>query len=88
MRYIPYILLAQAGKNMSKEYTADIHMSDILNNAFAVVKAINDFIPCNVVSLDCKDHHKIIDLYKQAGFSILYNNPESNYPIQMYKVIK
>ena len=69
---VPAILIAQLGRNFSSE-SSSISGSELIAITLRQVKNILSYTSGKAVFLECEKKEKLINFYKQNGFSILDN---------------
>lgn len=88
-KVIPFVLIGQLGKYMTKDMngriiSADISSREILDFAFEVIQESDNLIPCRCVLVECSENQKLQSRYKEYGFKY-FQFDGSHY--QLYKEI-
>lgn len=84
-----FVLIGQLGKYICKTeddtyIRSEITSKEILDYAFEVIYAANDFIPCRCVLVECNDEEKVRKTYENYRFKFFQNDGKHN---QYYKVL-
>lgn len=67
---IKVFLIGQLGKNTAI-VDNPISLSIILNEIYAVLSEANALIGGRIIILECEDNNRLIQLYKQHGFTLI-----------------
>lgn len=78
------VLIGQLGKYIHKDYAYDIKSSEILDDAFSVIKKASNIIVCRGVLVECNKEEKVHAVYENYGFKYLQVDNEH---YQFYKRI-
>ena len=73
--YFPAYLIGQISVN--NKYPNVLEKYEVMNCCLDTIKHIRSMIGCNIIILECKNNDRIINYYKENGFSI-YNKVASN----------
>ena len=69
---VPAVLIAQFGRNFNQN-SASISGTDLMSITLRQVKEILSFLSGKTVFLECEKKPKLIDFYRENGFSLLDN---------------
>lgn len=71
---IQFVLIGQLGKYKSEtvdgKIIADITSGEILDEAFEIIRASNELIPCRCVLVECSEEPKVHKAYIDYGFKL------------------
>lgn len=82
-----FVLIGQLGKYIAETgngeyYQTEVSSTDILDDAFEIIRKANEMIACRGVLVECSAEEKIHMVYKNYGFAFLqYDDPH----FQFYK---
>ena len=80
---IQFVLIGQLGKYMDitsdgVASSADISAKEIIAYALEIIRAVDTYIPCGCVLVECGESEKVMQVYKKCHFKFLQHDGRHN----------
>lgn len=66
---LDFVLIGQLGKYIDGAARSQIKGSEILDEAFGVIRQASELIPCKYVLVECGDEEKVQNFYRSYNFA-------------------
>ena len=76
---LDFVLIGQLGKYIDGEQRSEISGTEILDEAFDVIRQASELIPCKYVLVECSDEEKVCAFYENYQFSFFQKDTLNQY---------